>query len=85
MIIKEGTEFLDQLKDKVHEQQREIERLTAESTEWESKYYEEVKKNNNAIEYIENNLLDHNSPLWCDSCEEDNKKLLEILEGEDNE
>ena len=27
MIIKEGTEFLDQLKDKVHEQQWEIERL----------------------------------------------------------
>ena len=31
---------------------KEIERLTAESTEWESKFYNEAKKVDKAIEYI---------------------------------
>ena len=48
----------------------EIERLTDESTEWESKYYEEVKKVDKATEYIEYND-------YCDAGE-----LLEILKGE---
>lgn len=36
---------------KVYEQ--EIERLTAESTKWESKFYDEAKKVDRAIEYLE--------------------------------
>ena len=31
----------------------EIDRLTAESTKWESKFYDEAKKVDKAIEYIE--------------------------------
>ena len=79
MIIKEGTEFLDQLKDKVHEQQREIERLTAESTEWESKYYEEVKKNSKAIEYLEKKSKELE---WWDT---DFMMTISILKGDSNE
>lgn len=33
---------------------KEIARLTAESTKWESKFYDEAKKVDKAIEYIEN-------------------------------
>ena len=33
----------------------EIARLTAESTKWESKFYDEAKKVDKAIEYIEKN------------------------------
>ena len=37
------------------EKDKEIERLTAESTKWESKFYDEAKKVDRAIEYIEKN------------------------------
>ena len=65
--------------------EKEIGRLTAESTEWESKFYDEAKKIGKAIEYIENcygvylNCL--KEPVQC--VRKDN--LLEILKGEDDE
>lgn len=43
----------------VKELYKEIERLTAESTKWESKFYDEAKKVDKAIEFIiknENNI-----------------------------
>lgn len=45
-IHKDTLEYLE-------EQEKEIERLTAESTEWESKFYDEAKKVDKAIKYIE--------------------------------
>ena len=97
-IIKSNKEHTDEI---ITELKKEIERLNEEKSKLENIIVELNSENeklinrfvndklkqriNKAIEYLENNLLDHNSPLWCDSCEEDNKKLLEILEGEDNE
>lgn len=48
-------ELIGELKfryEELYKQDKEIERLTPESTEWESKFYDEVKKNDKAIEYI---------------------------------
>lgn len=39
---------------------KEIQRLTLESTKWESKFYDEAKKVDKAIEYIEKS--------WNDKC-----------------
>lgn len=68
------------------ELQEEIERLTAESTKWESKFYDEAKKVDRAIEYIEKNvwscyILDDEKEL----IETDSEELLEILKGSDKE
>ena len=65
---------------------QEIERLTAESTKWESKFYDEAKKVDRAIEYIEKNvwscyILDDEKEL----IETDSEELLEILKGVDKE
>ena len=74
----------------VHEQQKEeIERLTAESTKWESKFYDEAKKVDRAIEYIEKNsyttletIDDINYFIVrLDKCPD----LLDILKGVDKE
>lgn len=68
--------------DELEKALKEIERLTAESTEWESKYYDEAKKVDKAIEVID--LI--KPELWNIS----NKmtyRLLDIkniLRGEDN-
>lgn len=43
------TEIFNELYDDATE---EIERLTAESTKWESKFYDECKKVDKAIEYM---------------------------------
>lgn len=57
--------------------EREIERLTAESTEWESKFYDEAKKVDKAIEYLENipRVLTRTDVIY----------LLMILKGDDKE
>lgn len=52
IVVKADAEY-DRLKDRVHEQYDEIKRLTAESTKWESKFYDEAKKVDKAIEYLE--------------------------------
>ena len=57
---------------------KEIERLTAESTEWESKFYNEAKKVDKAIKYIIEKA--HNN-CWLDIYQM--SKLVEILKGED--
>lgn len=79
--IEYGTEFLDQLKDKVHEQQEEIERLKEMklhtekyASEMEDKYILEKNKNNKAIEYIEQ----HNDYFLL---KREVKELLNILKG----
>ena len=61
----------------VDEKDKEIERLTAESTKWESKYYEEAKKNDKAIELL--NAYTRNympGELYI------KEMLLDILKGE---
>ena len=83
----------------VEEKDKEIERLTAESTEWESKFYDEAKKVDKAIEYIETNCI--LSDVWEEKgfCNfvpigkieykplstKKVKELLKILKGEYNE
>lgn len=72
---------------------KEIERLTAESTKWESKFYDEVKKVDKAIEYIENEMpcLWEVDDIWedIDGNYQHNYKeyepqiLLNKLKGED--
>ena len=67
---------------------KETERLTAESTKWESKFYDEAKKVDKAIEYIEKNsyttieaIDDINYFIVrLDKCPD----LLDILKGSDN-
>jgi len=72
-----------ELYDLVEEQRKEIEKLTAESTKWESKFYDEAKKVDKAIEYIENRYhikgtMTYDSPIY-------HKDLLDILKGVDKE
>ena len=69
---------------------KEIEKLTAESTKWESKFYDEAKKVDKAIEYIkekydyilgDDKFLDHDERI-------DRKQILRILgilKGSDKE
>ena len=59
---------------------KEIGRLTAESTEWESRFYDEAKKVDKAIEYIEDT---QNSDLFFSTLYY--KELLDILKGVDKE
>ena len=54
----------------------EINRLTAESTHYESKYYNEAKKVDKAIDYIEQ--LEHSEWITFGR-----KILLEILQGKE--
>ena len=68
------------------ELQEEIARLTAESTKWESKFYDEAKKVDKAIEYIEENKTTHECNEWgFDNMLEDIIPLLDILKGSDKE
>jgi len=59
---------------------QEIERLTFESTKWESKFYDEAKKVDKAIEYIEErkNLNWYADGVFV-------YELLNILQGVDKE
>jgi len=96
IVAKADAEY-DMLKDRVHDLydenkvlKKEIERLTAESTKWESKFYDEAKKVDKAIEYIEkkydyilgdDTFLDHDERI-------DRKQInhiIETLKGSDKE
>jgi len=84
--LKEDYMILQNASDEVEEEKdKEIERLTAESTKWESKFYDEAKKVDRAIEYINNlsnepNIFGH---YGIDSrCK---NWLLNILKGSDKE
>lgn len=62
-----------------HEMKKEIKRLTVESTKWESKFYDEAKKNDKAIEELE---------IWQPKekiLQEEKEYLLDILKGVDKE
>lgn len=55
--LKEEYVMLQNASDEVEEDKdNEIARLTAESTKWESKFYDEAKKVDKAIEYINNHI-----------------------------
>ena len=99
--IEYGTEFLDQLKDSVHDLYDENKELKKENR-FQMKLIDEMNKNNDrlqakineAIEYIENNDLyyqdvdydyEENMTLDPPSDEEARTILLSILKGEDNE
>lgn len=70
----------------VKELYKEIERLTAESTKWESKFYDEAKKVDKAIEYIEENKRTYENDEYCfDNMIDDVTPLLNILKGSDKE
>lgn len=71
-IRKEGTEFLDRLKDRVHEQEWEIDELKLELDNEKSNSTKAYKRIVKAIEYIKNNY-----PVCA------GKDLLDILEGVD--
>ena len=66
---------------KIDKLEKEIERLTAESTKWESKFYDEAKKVDKAIEFM-------NCTFNISSVKEMYEimnKLEEILQGSDKE
>ena len=46
-------QIVEVVKPILEEKDKEIARLTAESTKWESKFYDEAKKVDKAIEYME--------------------------------
>ena len=88
--LKEEYMILQNASDEVEEEKdKEIARLTAESTKWESKFYDEAKKVDEAIEYIEKNsyttietIDDINYFIVrLDKCPD----LLDILKGSDKE
>ena len=65
----------------------EIERLTAESTKWESKFYDEAKKNDKAIDYINSKeFIDYKKGLGnFERMLQHRKDLSNILKGSDKE
>lgn len=89
IIDTEKVDMQEELNKMITKQMEEIERLTAESTKWESKFYDEAKKVDRAIEYIEKNsyttietIDDINYFIVrLDKCVD----LLDILKGSDKE
>lgn len=80
--LKEDYMILQNASDEVEEEKdKEIERLTAESTKWESKFYDEAKKVDRAIEFM-NNTFNISS---VKEMYEIMNKLEEILQGSDKE
>ena len=63
-------------------QEQEIEKLTAESTEWESKFYNLQTRKDKAIEYVNKMWL---AKLTPDIVSKTKGDLLNILEGSDEE
>lgn len=86
IVTKADAEY-DRLKDRVHEQYDEIKRLTFESTKWESKFYDEAKKVDKAIECIEKSWNDKCTiPLEEVGYSTDNRwEIWKILKGSDKE
>ena len=81
--LKEEYMMLQNASDKVEEEKdREIERLTFESTKWESKFYDEAKKVDKAI-----NELNKLSSLYDDNytVSDKAKDIINILRGGSNE
>lgn len=72
---------LDYARQEIKEKDKEIERLTAESTKWESKFYDEAKKVDKAIEFM-NNTFNISS---VKEMYEIMNELEEILQGSDKE
>ena len=68
---------------KIDKLEKEIARLTAESTKWESKFYDEAKKVDKAIEYIRQ--LEFESEELYDISEIARLELLDILKGSDED
>ena len=75
--------FLGYIKD----MQKEIEKLTAESTKWESKFYDEAKKVDKAIEYLESYNTDFKNCRFGEApiSIRELGDLLDILKGVDKE
>ena len=72
----------DEHKEIIESYKEEIERLTFESTKWESKFYDEAKKVDRAIEYI--------NWVWNNTNKPTNtivalRTLENILQGSDKE
>ena len=79
------TEIFNELYDDATE---EIERLTAESTKWECKFYDEAKKVDKAIEYIEThqfNFKKGTTTFGSERLSMEERKLIDILRGVDKE
>ena len=87
--LKEEYMILQNASDKVEEEKdKEIERLTAESTKWESKFYDEAKKVDKAIEFIKENENNISSIKDLENNKTYNSALLsvkDILQGVDKE
>lgn len=60
---------------------KEIYRLTAKSTHYETKYYNEAKKVDDALDYIDREMIDNNVMCYKIS-QMDVKELVNILKGE---
>ena len=87
--LKEEYMILQNASDEVEEEKdKEIERLTAESTKWESKFYDEAKKVDRAIEYIETHQLNFKKGTTTFGSERlsmEERQLIDILRGVDKE
>lgn len=86
LIFKEKDQILTQRI--IMKQEQEIERLTFESTKWESKFYDEAKKVDRAIEFIKENENNISSIKDLENNKTYNSALLyvkSILQGSDKE
>lgn len=79
-----GNSSVERIVKMIKENRKEIKRLTAESTEWESKFYDEARKVDKAIEYIEQQRL-HKFQDTTGGLTYNERKLLDILKGVDKE
>ena len=74
------------LQDKVYKLEEEIKRLTAESTKWESKFYDEVKKVDKAIKMIKDYLCSYDyTSAEFKKVDKAFERIWKNLEGEDDE
>ncbi len=86
--LKEEYMILQKASDEVEEEKdEEIARLTAESTKWESKFYDEAKKVDKAIEYLESYNTDFKNCRFGEApiSLRELGDLLDILKGSDKE
>lgn len=80
---KKDMEYFNNLYYKMCEKDKEIERLTAESTEWESKCYKYQDRIDKAIKYIEEETR-YSNLLGTVEFYGDTDYLINLLKGDNN-
>lgn len=88
IIKQDATRFVDELKDKVHEQHEEIQQLKEELTKEKQAFinmYNQYVEKDNIIKEVREILLNYGETFDLKVHQEMQKKLLEILDKENKQ